>query len=447
VSLAWIVDDNEMTEREAFTEAIAANPQDDTLRLIFADWLQEHGEEDRAEYIRLACEMAARRGELGDSWSHGGEGKKSQAHLHELFKLRGSLWFASFYHALGVEEIPPSPASSGWTSRLWRRLRQERRQTFHYIQCSQGKWAEDGGNGPVWHTTLDRGLVDYLGLDFESPFPVRDITTAFQLEPVNNLAIRFGPNSAQWNRLNLSCLRRVAHLALLMPTGHGLKSEAVFDELIRSENWSGVRSLHLLSPMADRRLVPSGYVDQLSRSPLLAQTQSIVAAIHFDDLPALTTRAARLSELRLWSSSLPPRGADLVAAAVFRPNLEILDLSSNYDFGDEGVRRLVSVAWPRLTSLCLPHNTISDAGVQYLLPLVPQLSELYLSGNTLTDTGALMLAEAIDPAKLVALWLPYTLLSSTVVATLRERFGERFHFHTRDDIIRNPSEWLRRERL
>lgn len=429
-----------MTEREAFIEAIAANPRDDTLRLVFADWLQENGEEDRAEYIRLACEVAAHRRELGDSWFHEGEGKGLQARLHEMFKLRGSVWLAPFYHTLGVEGTPPRPASTGWTSRLWKRLRKEPRQAFHSIQCSQGKWTEDGdGNGPVCETTLDRGLVDHLGLDFESPVPVRDVTTAFHLEPVNSLAIHFGPNSVQWNRLNASCLRRVTHLTLQMPTGYGLKSGVVFEQLTQSENWSRLRSLHLLSPMADRRLVPSGYVEQLSRSPLLAQTQSIVAAIQFDDLPALTARASRLSELRLSSSTLPPTGADRIAAAVFRPNLEILHLSSNYSLGDEGVRRLMSVAWPKMTSLCLPCNTITDLGVQYLLPLVPQLSELYLSGNAITDCGALMLAEAIDPAKLAGLWLPYN-LSPAVVATLRERFGSRFHFRTKDDIIGNPSE-------
>ena len=38
-------------EREAIIAAVAANPDDDTLRLAFADWLQEGGEEDRAEFI------------------------------------------------------------------------------------------------------------------------------------------------------------------------------------------------------------------------------------------------------------------------------------------------------------------------------------------------------------------------------------------------------------
>ncbi len=50
-----------MRDREAFLSAILAHPDDDLPRLIFADWLDEHGEPDRAEFIRLQC--AADRGE------------------------------------------------------------------------------------------------------------------------------------------------------------------------------------------------------------------------------------------------------------------------------------------------------------------------------------------------------------------------------------------------
>ena len=47
-----------MTEREAFLKAICDSPDDDTPRLVYADWLTEHGEESRAEFIRVQCELA-----------------------------------------------------------------------------------------------------------------------------------------------------------------------------------------------------------------------------------------------------------------------------------------------------------------------------------------------------------------------------------------------------
>ncbi len=50
-----------MDERRALMVAMIANPDDDTPRLVFADWLQEHGDEHdraRAEFIRLQVEAA-----------------------------------------------------------------------------------------------------------------------------------------------------------------------------------------------------------------------------------------------------------------------------------------------------------------------------------------------------------------------------------------------------
>ena len=37
----------------AFLAALTADPADDATRLIYADWLEEHGDPHRAEYLRL----------------------------------------------------------------------------------------------------------------------------------------------------------------------------------------------------------------------------------------------------------------------------------------------------------------------------------------------------------------------------------------------------------
>lgn len=41
----------------AFLVDIIAHPADDTPRLIFADWLEEHGEPERAEFIRVQIRL------------------------------------------------------------------------------------------------------------------------------------------------------------------------------------------------------------------------------------------------------------------------------------------------------------------------------------------------------------------------------------------------------
>jgi uncharacterized protein (TIGR02996 family) len=44
-----------VSEREALLAAIRQFPEEDTPRLVFADWLDEHGEGERAAMIRYSC--------------------------------------------------------------------------------------------------------------------------------------------------------------------------------------------------------------------------------------------------------------------------------------------------------------------------------------------------------------------------------------------------------
>jgi uncharacterized protein (TIGR02996 family) len=48
-------------EADAFLDAIFDAPDDDTPRLVFADWLEEHDQENYARFIRLQCAAARER--------------------------------------------------------------------------------------------------------------------------------------------------------------------------------------------------------------------------------------------------------------------------------------------------------------------------------------------------------------------------------------------------
>jgi uncharacterized protein (TIGR02996 family) len=47
-----------MSDAAALLAAIRAAPDDDAPRLIYADWLDEHSQPERAEFIRVQCELA-----------------------------------------------------------------------------------------------------------------------------------------------------------------------------------------------------------------------------------------------------------------------------------------------------------------------------------------------------------------------------------------------------
>ncbi|MBP3954144.1 TIGR02996 domain-containing protein [Gemmata sp. G18] len=51
-----------MSDEAAFLAALKANPADDTTRLVYADWLDEHNEPVKAEYLRLVVNLPT----LGD---------------------------------------------------------------------------------------------------------------------------------------------------------------------------------------------------------------------------------------------------------------------------------------------------------------------------------------------------------------------------------------------
>lgn len=47
-----------MVSEQAFIQAILSDPDADTPRLMFANWLEDDGDSDRAEFIRLQCALA-----------------------------------------------------------------------------------------------------------------------------------------------------------------------------------------------------------------------------------------------------------------------------------------------------------------------------------------------------------------------------------------------------
>jgi uncharacterized protein (TIGR02996 family) len=47
-----------MSDAAALLAAIRAAPDDDAPRLVYADWLDEHGQPERAEFIRVQIELA-----------------------------------------------------------------------------------------------------------------------------------------------------------------------------------------------------------------------------------------------------------------------------------------------------------------------------------------------------------------------------------------------------
>jgi uncharacterized protein (TIGR02996 family) len=57
-----------MTDHDPFLHAIVSQPDADAPRLIYADWLEEQGHAERAEFIRVQCELAVMKTKEVSAW-------------------------------------------------------------------------------------------------------------------------------------------------------------------------------------------------------------------------------------------------------------------------------------------------------------------------------------------------------------------------------------------
>ncbi|HJZ55950.1 MAG TPA: TIGR02996 domain-containing protein, partial [Gemmataceae bacterium] len=125
-----------MSDEKALLVAIREHPHEDTPRLVYADWLQENGQPERAEFIRLQRELArldeddpqfgpkqaaadkllkkwaarwrASLPGVGDDWpwERGFPRDDCGIGAADFLKLRGSHWRANPWHTYCVTDLP-----------------------------------------------------------------------------------------------------------------------------------------------------------------------------------------------------------------------------------------------------------------------------------------------------------------------------------------------------
>ncbi|WP_157506500.1 TIGR02996 domain-containing protein [Gemmata obscuriglobus] len=358
-----------MTDREAFIEAIAARRDDGTVRLAFADWLQEHGEEDRAEFVRLSHELAA--------CSHEAELRQLRKQVLNLLETHGPRWFDPFCRALGQESVfgrrGRRSAQAYWTGRL-RLDNPSYQRDFDSGQIDLNELSAGVFSG----IKLRHGFVQQATVLLASEYPVGDVAGALRCEPVEELTIRTATAPDQWRRLNVPSLARIQKLAVEAPPEPTPQAIEVFDEVLAGEHWSGVHDFHLECSDADLEL-QGGYAARLLRAPLLSGLKTLWLRDTQHDLIPLVC-SPRLTSLRCFTA-LGCEPADAVFRALrdasFRPNVDMIILALTCHRFDESVEALASAPWPKLRILML--EGVTDASVRHLLPLVPQLTYLGLT--------------------------------------------------------------------
>ena len=85
----WLDDSSQIA---AFLQDARERPEDDTPRLVLADFLEDHGDRDKAEFIRLQCRLAVGQAPLEERKRQGMEER-----CKSLLDNRGGAWLGPLW--------------------------------------------------------------------------------------------------------------------------------------------------------------------------------------------------------------------------------------------------------------------------------------------------------------------------------------------------------------
>ena len=84
-------------QQQVLLRGILDNPDEDSPRLVYADWLEAHGDPDRAAFIRVQCRLAVR-----EQFADVPYGDPDWNQNYELWKANGERWAAELPALPGV---------------------------------------------------------------------------------------------------------------------------------------------------------------------------------------------------------------------------------------------------------------------------------------------------------------------------------------------------------
>jgi uncharacterized protein (TIGR02996 family) len=309
-----------------FLQAIKENPDDDTTRLILADWLEERGD-PRGEFIRIQCQLA-RLGEADPTGAVLGdpdERARIRARIDQADPIRGPL--------VRRERELLEQHATAWLGPLGKLVK---------------KWE------------FRRGLVrvDLTAQQFLSAALVK-LTATEAYAWVDSLHLRGVTSEAL---APLVSAPHLAHFTTLDLDGNDLRAAGA-QALAASPQLAHLTTLNLAC---------NGIRDK--------GTKALAASPHL----------ARLTTLDLCANGIGAEGVQALAASPHLARLTTLNLRANgiCDAGAQTLAAAPHLA--RLTTLNLYVNGIGDAGAQALAAAfhLAHLAMLHLESNPIGAAGA-----------------------------------------------------------
>ncbi|HEY1186816.1 MAG TPA: TIGR02996 domain-containing protein [Gemmata sp.] len=387
---------------EALLAAIDAAPYADAPRLAHADWLEAHGDTERADYIRT--ELHTER-DIYYRWVAG------------LPTVHGMSWESRRGYPEAVRFRSLAAFKKGWALTAGRRVR--------HVAFSGLRGGAKLADEPAL------SAITSLELSFLEPAVVLAVLRSPHLGPLHHLAV--GPSFPD----DFSFLPAVAELSLTAGLrslhycfySNGLPEEQItallrgpLDRLreLRFEGW--------LSPEALRALWRSNVLSKLTVLELLP-AGSFGPQTRAGGLEELGDGSAvpDLERFRFTYHHGVPTAGRAVAAAHRWKHLRVLDLESGGKVEDAGALALAGAAHlSRLESLNLNRTGLSDAGAIALAssPHLRSLTILSLRGNMIGRAGVAALGRTTQLPNLRRLTLAQNPAPPGFIAEVEARFRE-----------------------
>jgi uncharacterized protein (TIGR02996 family) len=435
---------------DALLRDIVEDPEDDAPRLVYADWLEDHGRPERAELIRAQIALAS-------PPEGGAERRALRAREAELLEKHEEEWVGPLKQ-LGVRAGSLRRGLVEGVTLPARRFLEHGEQLLalapvHSVKLTDARRAL----GELAKCPL---LARLSGLDLSgNELQADDVRSLLSphlsglrrldlsdnpIGPAGVKALAASPHLAGLRRLALRGVRMGFEGARAL-AGHvdypqvyakavnlsglvalDLRVNRIYEEgvtvLAHSPHLAGLTELSL-SPIGGKsseELEASRYLRNL--------TVLRISGPFSEGIPLLlySRFLKRLRVLDLSETGATDEDAEEIAARRQLEQLEHLNLGNNH-ITDEGVQALARRArMPRLRRLDLSWNRITGAGAQALCGsrLVRELRELDLSGNQIDDAGAAALAGSALPGQLDELSLSDNPIGPKAAAALRKAARE-----------------------
>jgi uncharacterized protein (TIGR02996 family) len=420
---------------QGFLDDIAAHPDDDAPRLIYADWLQDNGDPHRAEFIRLQCRLATldehdperllleeRQADLRlvyeQEWSESLPALIRNAHSFRRGFVEWVYLTATQFLSKGSDLFTVAPVREVYLN-TFRRKVAKLASSPHLAHVSALDLSDDLLTADEWKTLAASPYLNGLEaltvpLDSEG---VRALATWPHLPRLRRLDVHGQAvtvdDLAELARVPLPALTELrlgnvaisaANLRLLSESAPNLTDLELWycdvlpdagTALESAETFPALTSLAMNGP----RVAPEA-AQALGRSPLAARLESLDLNWVPPGMMALLElaragRRCRLRRLDLHHAGVAATGADALASAVL-PDLCWLDLGDNQFDADALRRALTSPHLAGLRWLKLASNSFGDHGARVLAEAIHLrgLTHLLLSNCDIGDAGVQALAAA-----------------------------------------------------